>query len=67
MAHARSWPKGNGNGNGGLVISGEQNSSSPDTESWTCSNPVNLGLYCFVKNLAPGTTDSVGTSYSTGY
>ena len=67
MAHARSWSKGNGDAKGALVISGEQESSAPDTESWTSTNPVNLGLYCFVKNLAPGATDSSGISYSTGY
>lgn len=31
------------------------------------SNPVNKGLYCFFRNIAPGTSDSSGTSYSTGY
>ena len=30
-------------------------------------NPINQGIYCFTKNLAPGNTDSSGTSYSSGY
>ena len=31
------------------------------------SNPINEGIYCFVKNLAPGTDSTTGISYSSGY
>ena len=30
-------------------------------------NPVNCGVYCFVKNLAPGIESTTGASYSSGY
>jgi hypothetical protein len=31
------------------------------------SNPINEGIYCFVKNLAPGIESTTGASYSSGY
>jgi hypothetical protein len=44
--------------------------TSEEFNDGTCgvpSNQINEGIYCFVKNLAPGNTDSSGTSYSSGY
>jgi len=38
-----------------------------NTDFLDFGNYANCGLYCFTKNLAPGNTDSSGTSYSSGY
>ena len=58
---------GAGNLSTGITFGGATPSVAATTQEFSCSNLVNPGIYCFVKNLAPGAPDTSGTSYSTGY
>ena len=50
-----------------LSFAGANPANNNFAEEITCINPVNCGLYCFTKNLAPGATDSEGTPYGSSY
>jgi len=51
-----------------LIVSTGVHTANEDRSASYCHvNAINAGLYCFTKNLAPGNTDSSGTSYSSGY
>ena len=71
LPYTADGPDAGGDSVGNTIANGGYASPSAIAQTATIEEDVNSisrGLYCFVKNLAPGNTDNAtGISYSSGY